>query len=1311
VTLRDRQHCAPAARPRPASRCRGIAMLLVLIAVAVCSIMGMAFLSSQSTVLGVASNIDRHARARQIAETGLTATLQYIQQDTSWRTNRSNGAWFSDVAFAGGTYTIRADDGTDTDGDGVIDGDGDLADDPADVVTVTSVGAFQGVTHRVRALVTPGQGLTGPITVLMVVANPESLTALEQSRKTLIESWGWTVALINTASSAGEFTTAMEAAHVVYVPEDGGNASLAAKLLSTTLGIVVEDGDLYAGLGLSSGQSNSTGAVIRIVDTSHYITSPFSIGDMTIAGTGGRVEYPTGTLPAGLRPLAWWPGSELRVVGALEAGKLLRDGSNAAGRRVVAPFAGINAADMTDDGKALLKRMLEWTGQSAMVNDTIIPITNWIKGTTINRVNGEARLLVVAIGAETHQSVTGITYGNQPMALAASAYESTGVGARTYIYYAREAAIAAAADGVVRITWTGSRDAEMIGCRMFKNVNQTDPIRNSHTRTNAGPVTIATDPLAVTNGDMVCSVVMTGNPSNYTWASPLVEGLDEKGSTSGHGVASFAVTGDPGTVTASATCSGPNRQSMVTVTLQPRARSNGEGVIPQILTLYEFDEQQPEIELKGHWNLDDDGSGGAAAVKAKISLSNSAILDGYYSSNGAYAGANTDKPIILVTNTSAGSGISVQNTARLAGSTYNSPGANPSSVVSLASSATITGNRFEQSTAFAFTTPSVPSGMPASEGAKTFGSGTVTLNANKRYSSVNINNPNAVINISGNIKIQCDGTFTMSGGRINIPSGSSLELWVGDTVTISNASEINNDTTAASRLTIYQTPTTKDFNMSQTSVLVGTVWVGRDFKLSNSAQFYGSMYVGEDLTMSSSSGVHIDRSMPGFHIVPVGEVLGEKPALAHGGVTFKQAGARADTNTALAFDGSNDFVLIPHDDDFLLHNATISFWFYSQSLTGDRALLSKDSTGYDTGGHLHVWTTGTTLKARLSTNGSSPYGTGNDFEVSASGMTVNTWRHVTVTLGAGGLRLYVNGSLVSSVTYPGGMGASSGDIGNYQPLVLGAGTLTAGDLTHLPLTTFFQGRLDDLRIYREVLDPTQIQRLYQGQDIGDRTAPSYVVRDTSGLGNPLDLTIENTNGISWVDGGGLILSQATVLRAPASPSKVYNGLTATGEFSVEMTVAPSSLAGARKLLWYGANSGANVNLEVGQSNATRSTRARTTDTSNSPNAITATDAIPISVDQHVLVTYNKTVMRIYHDGVQVGEQALTGTLLNWDMTYKLIVANHPDGTTPWLGTLKRIAIYDRALNTRQVGNVVSGLPPGDGATSGPTGISVRWLEE
>ena len=54
------------------------------------------------------------------------------------------------------------------------------------------------------------------------------------------------------------------------------------------------------------------------------------------------------------------------------------------------------------------------------------------------------------------------------------------------------------------------------------------------------------------------------------------------------------------------------------------------------------------------------------------------------------------------------------------------------------------------------------------------------------------------------------------------------------------------------------------------------------------------------------------------------------------------------------FDGLDDYVEIAHSNDDLLDSGTLTLWFKADDLDGSQAMFSKDSSGFDTGGHLSV---------------------------------------------------------------------------------------------------------------------------------------------------------------------------------------------------------------------------------------------------------------------------------------------------------------------------------------------------------------------
>lgn len=132
--------------------------MLALIVVIVSATLAYSYLGAQSTSIGIARNVNRQCRARYIAETGLELALAYVESASDWRTEQSDGTWVVNEPFGGGTFTITGEDGEDTNGDGIVDGDDDLADDSSDLLTLTVTGSFGDNSHVVRAVVTPSGG-------------------------------------------------------------------------------------------------------------------------------------------------------------------------------------------------------------------------------------------------------------------------------------------------------------------------------------------------------------------------------------------------------------------------------------------------------------------------------------------------------------------------------------------------------------------------------------------------------------------------------------------------------------------------------------------------------------------------------------------------------------------------------------------------------------------------------------------------------------------------------------------------------------------------------------------------------------------------------------------------------------------------------------------------------------------------------------------------------------------------------------------------------------------------------------------------
>ncbi len=208
------------------------------------------------------------------------------------------------------------------------------------------------------------------------------------------------------------------------------------------------------------------------------------------------------------------------------------------------------------------------------------------------------------------------------------------------------------------------------------------------------------------------------------------------------------------------------------------------------------------------------------------------------------------------------------------------------------------------------------------------------------------------------------------------------------------------------------------------------------------------------------------------------------PTLGFGGAILD------DPNTAVYFDGGNDFAEIPHDDAMLLDSGTVTFWVYPHKHDKVHGLFSKDSTGYDTGGHFTILWEKSKFVARLQSTTASYF-------VQSEVVPDNCWYHVAVSWGAAGMKLYLDGNLISTNAYPGGLGTSSGGIGNFEPLALAANAWSSGDLTTSGIKEELDGRMDEVALYDVALSDADVLALSSAQ------VPSgYDYATTAALMNP-----------------------------------------------------------------------------------------------------------------------------------------------------------------------------------------------------------------
>jgi phosphodiesterase/alkaline phosphatase D-like protein len=157
---------------------------------------------------------------------------------------------------------------------------------------------------------------------------------------------------------------------------------------------------------------------------------------------------------------------------------------------------------------------------------------------------------------------------------------------------------------------------------------------------------------------------------------------------------------------------------------------------------------------------------------------------------------------------------------------------------------------------------------------------------------------------------------------------------------------------------------------------------------------------------------------------------------------------------ALSFNGSTSIVTIVDSSSLHLTTAmTLEAWVYPTAISaGWRDVVYKATDNY----YLEATTTqGAGFPAAAGTFGSNDvqaYGTAT--------LALNTWSHLAATYDGSTLRLYLNGTQVGSLAQTGAITPSA------SPLTIGGDPIFG---------QYFQGMIDEVRVYSVALTPAQIQ--------------------------------------------------------------------------------------------------------------------------------------------------------------------------------------------------------------------------------------------
>jgi hypothetical protein len=157
----------------------------------------------------------------------------------------------------------------------------------------------------------------------------------------------------------------------------------------------------------------------------------------------------------------------------------------------------------------------------------------------------------------------------------------------------------------------------------------------------------------------------------------------------------------------------------------------------------------------------------------------------------------------------------------------------------------------------------------------------------------------------------------------------------------------------------------------------------------------------------------------------------------------------------IVFDGTNDYVTVPHHENLNM-SSTLSAGAWVYYVSGNGRILQKDDDGSST--YTRLWELGGyggTMRMEMwHSDGTAAIGYGN-------ALTVNGWMYLMMTFDGTNIKMYQNGTLITTVNFPGNIRTGN------APITIG-GRWSTGE--------YFNGRISSVQIYNISLTATQVMQ-------------------------------------------------------------------------------------------------------------------------------------------------------------------------------------------------------------------------------------------
>ncbi len=414
---------------------------------------------------------------------------------------------------------------------------------------------------------------------------------------------------------------------------------------------------------------------------------------------------------------------------------------------------------------------------------------------------------------------------------------------------------------------------------------------------------------------------------------------------------------------------------------------------------------------------------------------------------------------------------------------------------------------------------------------------------------------------------------------------------------------------------------------------------------------------------------------------------------------------------ALSFNGTNQYVSAANSSSLNPNAVTVSGWAKANSFGGYTTFLNKQS-----GGVYQLEFTNNSAQAWVGTSG------GHVACVSSISSASGTWYFYTLTYDSvSGLSLYINGVVGCS-------GASAGVLANNTgTLTIGGDTANGG--------RWFDGSIDDVRIYNRALSASEVMALYQNTLGVSRVSASPTNLVPNGLvgywtfdGANTNSTANTTADVSGNGNTGTLVNMSTTtspVMGRFGQAMSFNGTNQNVSIPYSSLLKPSDITlsawfyfpsgnatGPTQTImgsWFSGTWGWELNLGGSSSDLMGALKIHITSDGDGVSTSNGSHVFSTGTWQLITATYDSAtgVEKVYANGTLAVTRTITAASLLKNTAPLEIGATYDNGAVKrfFAGSIDEVRMYNRALSASEVKTLYNAGAPGGGAVVGQAPVN------